>query len=231
MQGSTSPAKKGSPSCSHLQCSWTSRTARRAPALAGSRPNACNSIKLQVVEVHWGKRVPCLSGGSDCHQFAAAVAVNLGMPPSHWPSWRWRASKRAPQPSLAARARSAATCSAGASVRSLITCQRIAGSESNSHSMTSIRFYILRREQPRRKCKFTPSPSPVNKFEKYLQTWPKQLTSEQMYDRIDRCWGRGELHLAWDSQSSSALCLSTSPDPTFGRTCSTLLKFATASTS
>ena len=144
MHGSTSPAKKGSPSCSHWQCSRTRRTAWRAPALAGSRPNACNSIKLQVVEVHSGKRVPCLSGGSDCHQFAAAVEVNVGMPPSHWPSWRWRVSNRAPQPSLATRARSAATCSSGASVRSRITCQRIAGSESNSHSMTSIQFYLLR---------------------------------------------------------------------------------------
>src|SRR5256714_2344748 len=143
MHGSTSPAKKGSPSCSHLQCSRTRRTAWRAPPLAGSIPNARSSIRLQVVEVHSGKRVPCLSGGSDCHQFAAAVEVNVGMPPSHWPSWRWRASNRAPQPSPATRARSAATCSAGASVRSRITCQRIAGSESNSQSTTSIRLELF----------------------------------------------------------------------------------------
>src|SRR5438477_11435139 len=143
MHGSTSPLKNGSPSCSHLQCSRTRRTAWRAPALAGSRPNARSSIRLQVVEVHSGKRVPCLSGGSDCHQFAAAVEVNVGMPASHWPSWRWRASNRAPQPSLATRARSAATCSSGTSVRSRITCQRIAGSESSSQSTTSIRFDLL----------------------------------------------------------------------------------------
>src|SRR5437660_831116 len=200
MHGSVSPAKKGSPSCSHLTCSRTSRMAWRAPALAGSRPNARNRLKLQVVEVHSGKRVPCRSGGSDCHQISAAVDLNVGTPPSHWPSWRWRASNRAPQPSLATRARSAATSSLGASVRSLITCQRIAGSESNSHSMTSIRFNILRREQPGANANSRlHHPS---KFEKYLQTWPKQLTSEQMYDTIDRCWGRGELHLARDSQSS-----------------------------
>src|SRR5207302_8525570 len=72
---------------------------------------------------------------------------------------------------------------------------------------------------------------PGQQVRKYLQTWPKQLTSEQMYDRIERCWGRGALRLTRVSQGSSALCLSTSPDPTFGRTCSTWLKFAIASTS
>lgn len=36
---------------------------------------------------------------------AAAVEVNVGMPPSHGPSRCWRASNRAPQPSVATRAR------------------------------------------------------------------------------------------------------------------------------
>ena len=40
----------------------------------------------------------------------------------------WRASSCAPTPSVATRARSAATSSAGAAVRSRSTCQRMAGS-------------------------------------------------------------------------------------------------------
>jgi hypothetical protein len=42
----------------------------------------------------------------------------------------------APTPSVATRARSAATSPAGASVRSRMTCQRIDGSESSSQSVT-----------------------------------------------------------------------------------------------
>ena len=51
----------------------------------------------------------------------------------------WSASSRAPQPSVATRARSAAMTSAGSSVRSRITCQRIEGSASSSQSMTTMR--------------------------------------------------------------------------------------------
>jgi len=58
--------------------------------------------------------------------------------PAHEPSGAWRASSCAPQPSCATRACSAATSSSGASVRSRITCQRIAGSESNSHAFTEL---------------------------------------------------------------------------------------------
>ncbi len=56
--------------------------------------------------------------------------------PPHRPSAAWRASSRAPAPSVATRARSAATSSAGASVRSRITCQRMDESESSSQSTT-----------------------------------------------------------------------------------------------
>ena len=45
--------------------------------------------------------------------------------PAHDPSAPCRASSRAPAPSVATRARSAATSSAGAPIRSRITCQRI----------------------------------------------------------------------------------------------------------
>jgi hypothetical protein len=58
--------------------------------------------------------------------------------PPHRPSGAWRASSRAPAPSVATLARSAAILSAGASVRSRITCQRIEGSESSSQRMTEL---------------------------------------------------------------------------------------------
>src|SRR2546428_3025798 len=67
------------------------------------------------------------SASSEIHSVSRA-------PVSHSPSSRRRARRRAPQPSLATRARSAATWSAGASVRSRIACQRIAGSASSSQS-------------------------------------------------------------------------------------------------
>ena len=54
------------------------------------------------------------------------------------PSSPCSASSLAPQPSVATRARSAATSSAEASVRSRITCQRIAGSPSRRYAMTSM---------------------------------------------------------------------------------------------
>jgi hypothetical protein len=56
--------------------------------------------------------------------------------PPQRPSGACRASSRAPAPSVATLARSAATSSADASVRSRITCQRIEGSESSSQRMT-----------------------------------------------------------------------------------------------
>src|SRR5918912_1780634 len=117
MQGSTSPAKKGLPSHSppcHVTRSRTRPTARRACALAGSIPRWRSSHRTCIVEFH--------------PRFHAA--------PPHRPSAAWRASSCAPAPSLATLARSAATSSAGASVRSRITCQRIDGSESSSQSTT-----------------------------------------------------------------------------------------------
>src|SRR6267143_4652394 len=143
MQGSTSPAKKGSPSCSHATCSRTRRTACCASAAAGSSPNARNNIRLHAVEVHSGKSVPCLSGGRDSHQLMASAEVSLaGVLLSQWPSCLCKASNRAPHPSVATRACSAATLSSDVSARSRMTCQRIAGSESNNQSTTSIRFYL-----------------------------------------------------------------------------------------
>jgi hypothetical protein len=128
MHGSTSPAKKGAPSKSqpchvpsqshprHLTRSRTRPTARRASSLAGSRPSSRSSERTCIVESH--------------PRFHAA--------PAHAPSAPWRASNRAPQPSVATLARSAATWSAGAPTRSRITCQRIEGSESSSHLITDL---------------------------------------------------------------------------------------------
>src|SRR6267143_4681459 len=114
MHGSTSPEKKAWPACSHLLLSQTRAMARRASSLAGSTPMYHSKYNVFIVEVHSGKQVP----------------------PPHWPSDPWRASRRAPHPFLAIFDRSAATTSPGSSVRSRITCQRIEGSESNNHSTT-----------------------------------------------------------------------------------------------
>src|SRR5215831_524407 len=120
MHGSTSPSKKPLPSHScgphprHVTPSRTRPTARRAWSLAGSRPRFRNSVRTCVVESH--------------PRFHAA--------PPHRPSSAWSASSLAPTPSVATRARSAATSPAGAPIRSRITCQRIDGSESSSQSMT-----------------------------------------------------------------------------------------------
>ena len=59
-------------------------------------------------------------------------------PSPQLPSALCSASTWAPQPSVATLARSAATTSAGASVRSRMTCHRIAGSASSSQSTTVI---------------------------------------------------------------------------------------------
>ena len=64
-------------------------------------------------------------------------------PPAHWPSSPCRSSSLAPHPSLAILPRSAATCLGGASVRSRMICQRIAGSESNSQSIAVTLFAEL----------------------------------------------------------------------------------------
>src|SRR6185503_12340783 len=116
MHGSTSPSKNGL--LSH-QCQVTlsriSAAARRASLLDGSSPRS-RSHRSERRQVHSG-----LSGS-----------------PPQRPLASWRASNRAPQPSVATFAHSAATSSFGASVRSRITCQRIEGSESSSHCMTDL---------------------------------------------------------------------------------------------
>ena len=86
------------------------------------------------------------TSGRPSPQSSLAAAESASRP--HRPSSPWRASSRAPQPSVATLARSAATASAGSPVRSRITCHRIDGSESSSHSMTFIGF-AFRSEEPR----------------------------------------------------------------------------------
>jgi hypothetical protein len=71
-------------------------------------------------------------------RFAAGIAHGKQAPPSHNPSAPSSASRRAPQPSCSTRARSAATSSGEASVRSRSTCHRMAGSPSSSQSITPI---------------------------------------------------------------------------------------------
>jgi hypothetical protein len=120
MHGSTSPSKKALPSHScgplplHVTRSRTRPTTRQAWSIAGSRPRSRSNMRTCIVESH--------------PRFHAT--------PPHRPSSAWRASSRAPRPSVATRARSPATSLAGAPVRSLITCHRIDGSESSSQSMT-----------------------------------------------------------------------------------------------
>jgi hypothetical protein len=65
-----------------------------------------------------------------------------GPRPPHRPSAPWRASSRAPAPSVATRARSAGTSSSDVSVKSRIACQRIEESESSSHCMTDLVAFI-----------------------------------------------------------------------------------------
>src|SRR6266704_6606921 len=64
-------------------------------------------------------------------------------PPAHWPSSPCRSRSLEPHPSLAILPRSAATSSRGAAVRSRMTCQRIAGSESDSQSIAVTLFTEL----------------------------------------------------------------------------------------
>ena len=75
------------------------------------------------------------------------ASAGKNAPPSHWPSSPCKASSRAPHPSVATRARSAATTSAGASARSRSACHRMAGSASSSQSSTVTgRVYGVDRE-------------------------------------------------------------------------------------
>jgi len=102
-------------------------TAARTLGSWGSTPNSCRRTSVGAVAVHgWplGFSPP------------SALRAGKSAPPSHWPSSPCRARSRAPQPSVATRARSAATVAGDASARSRRTCQRMAGSESRSQSRT-----------------------------------------------------------------------------------------------
>src|SRR4051794_1360167 len=116
MHGSTSPSKKGeSPNSGpQVTLSRTRSIAARVRALAGSTPKSRKNSSVYRLD----------------HQNGVAV------PSPHWPSGRCRSSSHGPHPSEVTRDRSAATISAGVSVRSRRTCQRIAGSASRSQSMT-----------------------------------------------------------------------------------------------
>ena len=122
MHGSTSPSKNplsfhgGFHQAPSPQVTWSrTRPIAAGLPLVGSRPSRRRSSRTWKVSVR------------SCENAL----------PAHSPSGAWSASSRAPQPSTATRARSAATTSAGSRVRSRITCQRIAGSASSSQSMTA----------------------------------------------------------------------------------------------
>src|SRR5258708_4576397 len=124
MHGSPSPVRKGlwshsrGPHPFHVTRARTGPGGSGASVLAGSRPIPRSTDRTCIVESH--------------PRFQAA--------PPHRPSAAWRATSRLPAPSVATRERSAATSSAGASVRSRITCQRTDGSESSSQSTTVTDF-------------------------------------------------------------------------------------------
>src|SRR6266852_5023373 len=144
IQGSTSPLKNGCPACSQRQWSLTSATARRTRSHHGSTPRSRSSTRLYAVAVQgWdassdGDSVVSLSfwwAGSP--RADSPLRAGKSAPPSHWPSSPCKASSPAPQPSMATRARSAATTSVGASTRSRNACQRMEGSESSIQSSTA----------------------------------------------------------------------------------------------
>ena len=130
MHGSTSPPKKGRSSYSQWALSSTSAIARLASSLDGSSPSSRRSRSVNVVEVHSGMYVP----------------------PPHLPSVACSARSRAPHPSVATFARSATTSSPGASTRSRMTCQRIAGSESSNQSITFTRPWCPMVQRHARLC-------------------------------------------------------------------------------
>ena len=132
MHGSTSPLKNGCPACSQRQWSLTSATARRTGRQRGSTPKSCSSWSVGSVEVH----------GWPWFSSRRQPSAGKHAPPAHWPSSPCNASSLAPQPSVATRARSAATTSAGAWTRSRNTCQRMAGSESSSQSSTVMQLRV-----------------------------------------------------------------------------------------
>jgi len=115
---------------------------RGRPSLEGCRraspsPNTQSRRSVASVETHSGKSVP----------------------PLHLPSGSWAARSCAPHPWRTTRARSAATASGGASVRSRMTCQRMAGPESRSQSTTSTRHCAVASDGRREEHSAPPRPS------------------------------------------------------------------------
>lgn len=83
-----------------------------------------------------------LTGGVETEVFQddkAPEGNQVHCPPGQLRAGDWRARSWAPQPSVAMGDRSAATASALSPVRSLMTCQRMDGSESRSHLMCADR--------------------------------------------------------------------------------------------
>src|SRR3954454_18204996 len=150
MHGSTSPSKNGRSSYSQRQFCRTSATVSRACGDAGSSPKSRSRSRLGSVEVQ------------GCPSDRSQPAPGKQAPPAHWPSGSRSASSRAPQPSVATRARSAATTSAGASARSRSTCQRIAGSASSSQSRTVTAGNLAKSGVPPHRARSTDSPSRRN---------------------------------------------------------------------
>ncbi len=156
MHGSTSPSKNGWPACSQRQRSRTLATARRTLSARGSIPKSRSSCSVGSVDVH---------GWPGSSSAWSKYRAGKHAPPAHWPSSPCNASSLAPHPSLATRARSAATTSAGAWTRSRNTCQRMAGSESSSQSSTGHAVEYNARTPPERAV--------MNPFvSRAMATWP-----------------------------------------------------------
>src|SRR6476646_4035699 len=126
MHGSTSPSKKADPSYSHVQLSRTSAIFSCTTATSGSTPKSRRSVSVGRVDVHgW----PC--------EKSPRKSAGKHAPPAQ-PSSPHSSRSGAPQPTVATRARWAATSAGDASTRSRSTCHRRAGSESSSQSVMFI---------------------------------------------------------------------------------------------
>ena len=127
MHGSTSPSKYRCPACSQRPFSATSAIARRADSDAGSSPRICSVCSVCIVAVHgW----PGFVARVGRREAGAAGPQPVGV----------LEREQAGAPALVLHAaRSAATSSGEASVRSRSTCQRMAGSPSSSQSITFTR--------------------------------------------------------------------------------------------
>ncbi len=127
MQQSTSPPQYGRPSYSHRL--FAARRSAVSVSADASTPHSRSEFSDHVVAVH-GWPAPSAASGP-----WKSKPPGKNAPPAHWPSGSCRASSRAPNPSVATRARVAAQTSSEAPSRSRSTCQRSAGSESSSQSV------------------------------------------------------------------------------------------------